>query len=251
MLVRVRVRPHGVATMYDQMFDAYRRASESWMQVQQDMFKTGGQPWMSSANAAGGGPDWNRTLQKRCLELTVELLNRQRESLDTIYKSAIHMLEQTSKISEAKSPEEFRRLVEDAWRELVREHQEPVRDAVPRSADLGGEVAGAGQGRAGLGADIMNNGERSRVAIACQGGGSHTAFTARRPPGPAGEPPGRRRRHRADRNVGRRDLRGARLGRLRPQRQDAGDQEAPAVLGVDVGARADGSDRQSGDAEHR
>ena len=100
--------------MYDQMFDAYRRASESWMQVQQDMLKTGGQPWMSSGNAAGG--DWNRTLQKRCLELTVELLNRQRESLETIYKSAIHLLEQTSKISEAKSPEDFRRLVEDAWR---------------------------------------------------------------------------------------------------------------------------------------
>ena len=85
------------------------------MQVQQDMLKTGAQPWMSSGNAAGG--DWNRTLQKRSLELTVELLNRQREALETIYKSAIHMLEQTSKISEAKSPEEFRRMVEDAWRE--------------------------------------------------------------------------------------------------------------------------------------
>jgi hypothetical protein len=105
--------------MYDQLFDAYRRASESWMQVQQDMLKTGAPPWMSAPNTAGGGDcggDWNRTLQKRCLELTVELLNRQRESLDTIYKSAIHLLEQASKISEARSPEEFRRLVEDAWR---------------------------------------------------------------------------------------------------------------------------------------
>jgi hypothetical protein len=101
--------------MYDQLFDAYRRASESWMQVQQDMLKTGAPPWLSAPNTAGGG-DWNRTFQKRCLELTVELLNRQRESLDTIYKSAIHLLEQASKISEARSPEEFRRLVEDAWR---------------------------------------------------------------------------------------------------------------------------------------
>ena len=104
--------------MYDQMFDAYRKASESWLQAQQDMFKQGGQSWMSSpSNAAGGGPDWNRALQKRYLELAVEILNRQRESLDTIYRSAIHLMEQTSKISEAKSPEEFRGLVENAWRE--------------------------------------------------------------------------------------------------------------------------------------
>jgi len=103
--------------MYDQMFEAYRKASESWMQAQQDLLKTGGQQWMPSMPNAGGGiPDWNRTLQKRCVELTIEILNRQRESLETIYKSAIHLLEQASKISEAKSPEEFRRLVEDAWR---------------------------------------------------------------------------------------------------------------------------------------
>jgi hypothetical protein len=104
--------------MYEQMFEAFRKASESWMQAQQDLYKTGTQQWMPSLpNAAGGATDWNRTLQKRCVELTIEILNRQRESLETIYKSAIHLLEQTSKISEAKSPEEFRRLVEDAWRE--------------------------------------------------------------------------------------------------------------------------------------
>lgn len=103
--------------MHDQMFEAYRKASESWLQVQQDMLKGGAQQWMSSSSAsAGGATDWNHTLQKRCLELTVEILNRQRDLLDTIYRSAIHMLEQTSRISEAKSPEEFRRLVEDAWR---------------------------------------------------------------------------------------------------------------------------------------
>ena len=103
--------------MFDQMFDAYRKASESWLQVHQDMLKHSGQQWMSSSptNAAGAA-DWNRTLQRRGVELLVEFLNRNRESLDMVYRSMIHLLEQTSRMSEAKSPEEFRRLVEDAWR---------------------------------------------------------------------------------------------------------------------------------------
>ncbi len=131
---------------------------------------------------------------------------------------------------------------------VVREHQEPVREPVPRRADLGGEVAGAGQGRAGLGADHEQRRTepgRDRVPGRRQPHGVH----GRRPPGADGEPAGRRRHHRADGNIGGRDLRVARLGRVRPQRRDAGDQEAREVLGVDVGARAAGSDRQSGDAE--
>jgi hypothetical protein len=103
--------------MYDQMFDAYRKASESWLQVHQDMIKNGAQQWMSSPNAAGAATDLHGTLHKRGLELTVEILNRHRETLDTIYKSVIHLLEQTSRMSEAKSPEDFRRLSEDAWRD--------------------------------------------------------------------------------------------------------------------------------------
>jgi hypothetical protein len=104
--------------MFDQMFEAYRKASESWLQVHQDMLKQGAQQWAASPqNGAGVTPDWNRTLQKRGVELLVEFLNRHRESLDTVYRSMIHLLEQTSKMPEAKSPEEFRRLVEDAWRD--------------------------------------------------------------------------------------------------------------------------------------
>jgi hypothetical protein len=103
--------------MYDQMFDAYRKASESWMQIHQDMIKHGAQQWMATPPpTAGVSADWNTTVPKRYLELTIEILNRQRESFDTIFRSAIHLIEQTSRISEAKSPDEFRRLVEDAWR---------------------------------------------------------------------------------------------------------------------------------------
>lgn len=103
--------------MYDQLFETYRKTSESWLQVQQDMFRNVMQQWLSaSPNATGAATDWNRTFQKRFLDLAVEVLNRQRQSLDATYKSAIEILEQSSRVSEAKTAEEYRRGVEDLWR---------------------------------------------------------------------------------------------------------------------------------------
>lgn len=103
--------------MYDQMFETYRKTSESWLQMQQDMFKNVVQQWLaSSPNAAGVATDWSRTFQKRCTDLAVEILNRHRESLDALYKSVIQLIEQTSKIQDAKSSEEYRRVVEEMWK---------------------------------------------------------------------------------------------------------------------------------------
>jgi hypothetical protein len=103
--------------MYDQFFEAYRRASESWLQIHQDVFKTGMSQMLSSTpGAAGAASDLNRDLQQRWLELVVEILNRHRESLDTTYKSIIHMLEQTRRMADARTPDEYRRVVEDMWR---------------------------------------------------------------------------------------------------------------------------------------
>jgi len=103
--------------MYDQLFETYRKTSESWLQMQQDMFRNVMQQWMSaSPTATGAATDWNRNFQKRFLDLAVEILNRQRTSLDATYKSAIEILEQSSRVSEAKTAEEYRRGVEDLWR---------------------------------------------------------------------------------------------------------------------------------------
>jgi hypothetical protein len=103
--------------MYDQLFETYRKSSESWLQMQQDTFKNMVQQWTATPqNAAGNATDWNRAFQKRWLELAVEILNRHRESVDAMYKSMIQVIEQTSRMSEAKSSEEYRRVVEDLWR---------------------------------------------------------------------------------------------------------------------------------------
>ena len=89
------------------------------MQMQQEMFKQWTRMFSGpGANAGAPGTDFGRASQKRWLELCVEMLNRHREAVDGIYKSGIQLIEQSFQAGEAKSPDEYRRVVEDLWRKL-------------------------------------------------------------------------------------------------------------------------------------
>ena len=105
--------------MFDQLIDGVRKASESSLQMQQEMFKN----WTSLFSGQAGPPPARRRTgaeasQKRWAELCVEMLNRHREALDSTYKSGIQIIEQTFHVTEAKSPDDYRRMVEDLWRKL-------------------------------------------------------------------------------------------------------------------------------------
>ena len=98
----------------DQMFESFRRASVSSLQMQQEMFKQWTQQWPTTPwNAAGFSSEWLQNAQKRWMEFTVESLNRHRESLDSMYKSLIQLVEQASRFTEAKTPEEYRRTTDE------------------------------------------------------------------------------------------------------------------------------------------
>jgi len=103
--------------MSDQMFDTFRKASESWLKMQQDLFQNGAQPsFFAPPQGAGVAPEWAVTAQKKCIALATEILERERESLDALFKSTINLLQQTSQISEAKSSEDYRHAAEELWR---------------------------------------------------------------------------------------------------------------------------------------
>ena len=97
----------------DQIFESFRRASVSSLQMQQELFKQWTQQWPSTPNMAGFSVDWVQKLQKRWLEFTTESLDRQREALDSLYKSIIQVVEQVSQLSESKTPEDYRRTTEE------------------------------------------------------------------------------------------------------------------------------------------
>ena len=98
----------------DQIFESFRRASVSSLQMQQEMFKQWTQEWPSAPmNVAGVSMDWVQKLHKRWFEFTGESLNRQRELLDSMYKSLIQVVEQASRLSESKTPEDYKRTSEE------------------------------------------------------------------------------------------------------------------------------------------
>jgi hypothetical protein len=115
--------------MFEQIMDGVRRASESSLQMQQEMLRGWSRLWsfsppggastgMPGMPAMTGMPDFARGAQKRWLELGIEVLNRHREGLDQMYKAGIQLIEQAFHAGEAKSPEDYRRTVEDLWRKL-------------------------------------------------------------------------------------------------------------------------------------
>jgi hypothetical protein len=90
--------------MFDQLIDGVRKASESSMQMQQEMLKNWTKMFsapMGEAGVPGMPADWGKGGQKRWLELGLEMLNRQREAVDGMYKSGIQIIEQTFHVTEA------------------------------------------------------------------------------------------------------------------------------------------------------
>jgi hypothetical protein len=105
--------------MIDQFFETFRKASESTLQAQQDMFKQWVQSWPSPGPFTSGVSkgDWGE-LQKRVQESTSEALNKQRELLDSAYRSGIDVIEHSFRFSEARSADDYRRIVEELWRKV-------------------------------------------------------------------------------------------------------------------------------------
>lgn len=105
--------------MIDQLLEGFRKASESSLLAQQELFKQWVQQWPSaSLNAAGSSVEWSSALQRRWVEAATETLNRQHEIVDAACRGGLQVLEQSARMSEAKSPEEYRRGLEELWRKV-------------------------------------------------------------------------------------------------------------------------------------
>lgn len=111
--------------MFDQLFEGLRKASESTAQAQQDVLKQWLQQfsWMpAGVHPLAGG--WDAAKQKRWAEAATEALEKHRELLDLSYRSGIRIIEQALRATDAKSPEESRRLTEELVRKLTEAFKE-------------------------------------------------------------------------------------------------------------------------------
>ena len=105
--------------MDDHLFDSLRKASESSLQMQEEILKHWTERWTGNASQAPNvSSDASQQVKQRWLALGIELLDKHRASLDSTYAAGIQLIARSFGAAEAKSPEEYQRLTEDLWRKL-------------------------------------------------------------------------------------------------------------------------------------
>ncbi len=108
--------------MFEQVFDSFRKASETTLLAQQDLFHQWMSQWpmfpMDSTAPTGKGvvTEQARSFQKQWADTATALMTKHCEALDAQYRAGIRTIEDALRTTEAKSPEEFRRLTEELWR---------------------------------------------------------------------------------------------------------------------------------------
>jgi hypothetical protein len=106
--------------MFDQVFDNFRKATETTLQAQQDLFRQWVSQWpsfpMTPAAPSTGLSEQVRTFQKQWTDSVTALMTKHCEALDAQYRAGIKTIEDALRTTEAKSPEEFRKLTEELWR---------------------------------------------------------------------------------------------------------------------------------------
>jgi hypothetical protein len=106
--------------MFDILFEAFRKASESSVQMPMDIYKNWTKQMMSiQPDATAASTEWTKASQKRWSEFAIESLHKHRESLDTTFRSGIQLIEQTFRVSDAKSSEDYQRISEELWKKLL------------------------------------------------------------------------------------------------------------------------------------
>ena len=114
--------------MFDILFEAFRKASDSSVQMPMEIYKNWTKQMMSiQPNATGASLEWSKAFQKRWAEFAIESLHKHRESLDATFRSGIQVIEQTFRVSDAKSSEDYQRIGEELMKklfEVVKEQSE-------------------------------------------------------------------------------------------------------------------------------
>ena len=109
--------------MFDQVLDNLRKATDSTIQVQQEMFRQWFQLWTQVPGIPTPGTvlasnvnDQVQAFQRKWSQTVTDMLDKHRETLDSQYRAGIRTIEDAFRVGEAKDPAQFRKLTEQLWR---------------------------------------------------------------------------------------------------------------------------------------
>ncbi|MBV8268500.1 MAG: hypothetical protein JO252_19395 [Planctomycetaceae bacterium] len=111
--------------MFDQILDNFRKATESTIQLQQELTRQWFQQWASIPGLPTPGIKFGTTgaaapvasATKQISGAVTELLDKHLKTLDAQYRAGIRTIEDAFRVMEAKDLEQFRKLTEELWRQ--------------------------------------------------------------------------------------------------------------------------------------
>jgi len=117
--------------MFDDVFENLRKAADSAITMQQELFKkwVGLWPAVPLSLPAFGEP---LKLQKKWLETVGELLKKQREQMDVQFSTGLRNIQEAFQLAQATNPEELRTKTVELWQKtfecLRQTYEAQVRD---------------------------------------------------------------------------------------------------------------------------
>jgi hypothetical protein len=121
--------------MFDQVLASLRKATETSVQVQQEMFKK----WVSLwPGVPASAPLWGeqaqrfQQFQQQWAEIMSDLIRRQREGIETSFKLGLQNIEKAFQLGEVKTIEEMRARTVELWQKcfdsLRQTYEIPLRE---------------------------------------------------------------------------------------------------------------------------
>jgi len=102
--------------MFEQAFENLRRATESTIQAQQEMFRKWASLWPGVSPYTPAWGEQVQKFQKKWSEAVAELLKKRHESLEAQFNAGLKNIEETFHLADAKDPEELRAKTLELWR---------------------------------------------------------------------------------------------------------------------------------------
>ncbi len=138
-----------VTGLFEHAFDNLRKAAESNVEMQQEMFRKWNANWPGFPQPQSDWLERVQKFQKAWTKTAKELLSRHREVLDEQYGLAVESLEEAFRVAQASDPQECSKRCESLCRkslEVLRESSElqvkELQDALNKWTELAAKAAG-------------------------------------------------------------------------------------------------------------
>jgi hypothetical protein len=105
-----------IGKTFDQVFEGFRKAGESTLQMQQEFFRQWAVAWPGFVKPQFPWVEQAQKFHKEWAEVVAELTKRCQESWDRQYKAGMQAFEQTFKLAEARDVGELRQKSIELWR---------------------------------------------------------------------------------------------------------------------------------------